>query len=56
MRLSRSKLQAAQFDDVSHGGVVVVVAWPLVVEITHAERSGVSAMEKSSCGRSTDDL
>ena len=53
---SRSKLQTVQVDDGSHGDVVVVAVWPLVVEIIYAERSGVSAMEKSSCGRSTDDL
>ena len=53
---SRSKLQTVQVDDGSHDDVVVVAVWPLVVEIIYAERSGVSAMEKSSCGRSTDDL
>ena len=42
---SHSKLQTAQVDDGSHGDVVVVAAWPLVVETTCAERSGVSAME-----------
>ena len=53
---SRSEPQTAQFDDGGCGRVLVVAVWSLVVEISCAERWVVSAIKKSSCGRSTDDL